>query len=183
MPARRKARSETGKPAGSMICASIPRQAQSRRIVPQFCGISGWKRAMRRGTGFQLLAGDWARWDIQPNDLCKAALSWPEWTGAIPARVPIEPAGLRCPLPVSWTGCSRSIRHPPGLPVALPDGSQRGWAHRQPRRAVIVTTMSSAEPTRRDFLYLATGAVGAVGAVAAAIPLIAQMNPDASTIA
>jgi len=46
-----------------------------------------------------------------------------------------------------------------------------------------VTTMSSAEPTRRDFLYLATGAVGAVGAVAAAIPLIAQMNPDASTIA
>jgi ubiquinol-cytochrome c reductase iron-sulfur subunit len=43
--------------------------------------------------------------------------------------------------------------------------------------------MSSAEPTRRDFLYLATGAVGAVGAVAAAIPLIAQMNPDASTIA
>jgi ubiquinol-cytochrome c reductase iron-sulfur subunit len=43
--------------------------------------------------------------------------------------------------------------------------------------------MSSAEPTRRDFLYIATGAVGAVGAVAAAVPLINQMNPDASTIA
>ena len=26
---------------GSMICASTPRQAQSRRIVPVFCGISG----------------------------------------------------------------------------------------------------------------------------------------------
>ena len=43
--------------------------------------------------------------------------------------------------------------------------------------------MSSAEPTRRDFLYIATGAVGAVGAAAVAWPLIAQMNPDASTIA
>jgi len=46
-----------------------------------------------------------------------------------------------------------------------------------------VTTTSSAEPTRRDFLYIATGAVGAVGAAAALVPLVAQMNPDASTIA
>jgi ubiquinol-cytochrome c reductase iron-sulfur subunit len=45
------------------------------------------------------------------------------------------------------------------------------------------TTVSSAEHTRRDFIFVATGAVGAVGAVAAAWPLIAQMNPDASTIA
>jgi ubiquinol-cytochrome c reductase iron-sulfur subunit len=43
--------------------------------------------------------------------------------------------------------------------------------------------MSSAEPTRRDFIFIATGAVGAIGAAAAALPLIAQMNPDASTIA
>ena len=43
--------------------------------------------------------------------------------------------------------------------------------------------MSSAEPTRRDFLYIATGAVAAVGAAGALVPLIAQMNPDASTIA
>jgi ubiquinol-cytochrome c reductase iron-sulfur subunit len=43
--------------------------------------------------------------------------------------------------------------------------------------------MSSAEPTRRDFLYIATAAVGAVGAAATLVPLIAQMNPDASTIA
>jgi len=43
--------------------------------------------------------------------------------------------------------------------------------------------MSSAEPTRRDFLYIATGTVAAVGAAAVAWPLISQMNPDASTIA
>ncbi len=41
----------------------------------------------------------------------------------------------------------------------------------------------SAEPTRRDFLYIATGAAAAVAGVAALVPLIAQMNPDASTVA
>ena len=46
-----------------------------------------------------------------------------------------------------------------------------------------MTTVSSAEHTRRDFLYIATGAIGAVGAAAALVPLVAQMNPDASTIA
>src|SRR2546427_10416914 len=46
-----------------------------------------------------------------------------------------------------------------------------------------VTTMSAAEPTRRDFLFVATGAVSAIGAAATLVPLIAQMNPDASTIA
>jgi ubiquinol-cytochrome c reductase iron-sulfur subunit len=46
-----------------------------------------------------------------------------------------------------------------------------------------VTTIAPAEPTRRDFLYIATGAVGAVGAAATLVPLIAQMNPDASTVA
>ena len=44
-------------------------------------------------------------------------------------------------------------------------------------------TAISAEPTRRDFLFIATGAIGAIGAAAALVPLIAQMNPDASTIA
>ncbi|HWM47308.1 MAG TPA: ubiquinol-cytochrome c reductase iron-sulfur subunit [Xanthobacteraceae bacterium] len=46
-----------------------------------------------------------------------------------------------------------------------------------------MTTMSSAEPTRRDFLYIATGTVAALGGVAALVPLVAQMNPDASTVA
>jgi ubiquinol-cytochrome c reductase iron-sulfur subunit len=42
---------------------------------------------------------------------------------------------------------------------------------------------SIAEPTRRDFLYLATAAVAGVGVAAVAWPLIDQMNPDASTVA
>jgi ubiquinol-cytochrome c reductase iron-sulfur subunit len=54
---------------------------------------------------------------------------------------------------------------------------------------VTATTVSSAEhthhtrPTRRDFLYIATGAMGAVGAAAVVWPFVTQMNPDASTIA
>lgn len=39
------------------------------------------------------------------------------------------------------------------------------------------------EPTRRDFLYIATGAMGAVGVGALAWPFIHQMNPDASALA
>ena len=38
----------------------------------------------------------------------------------------------------------------------------------------------TAEPTRRDFLYIATGSVAAVGGAASVWPLIHQMNPDAS---
>jgi len=38
----------------------------------------------------------------------------------------------------------------------------------------------SDEPSRRDFLYLATGAFAAVGAANVVWPLIDQMNPDAS---
>ncbi len=43
--------------------------------------------------------------------------------------------------------------------------------------------MDTAEPSRRDFLYIATGAVGAVGVAAVAWPFIDQMNPDASALA
>ncbi len=46
-----------------------------------------------------------------------------------------------------------------------------------------MATATTVEPTRRDFLYIATGAVAAVGAAAAVWPLISQMNPDASTLA
>jgi ubiquinol-cytochrome c reductase iron-sulfur subunit len=38
-------------------------------------------------------------------------------------------------------------------------------------------------PSRRDFLYIATATVGAVGALATLVPLVDQMNPDASTLA
>ncbi len=75
----------------------------------------------------------------------------------------------------------------PARPAAL--GNTRapaaGGRIRQPEeRTQDVTTVSSAEQhTRRDFLYIATGAVAAVGGVAALVPLVAQMNPDASTVA
>jgi len=38
-------------------------------------------------------------------------------------------------------------------------------------------------PTRRDFLFIATGAMGVVAAGSILWPLIDQMNPDASTLA
>lgn len=47
----------------------------------------------------------------------------------------------------------------------------------------MATSASLGEPTRRDFLFIATGAVGAVAVGAAVWPLIDQMNPDASTLA
>jgi ubiquinol-cytochrome c reductase iron-sulfur subunit len=37
------------------------------------------------------------------------------------------------------------------------------------------------EPNRRDFLYLATGAMGAIGVAGVAWPFINQMSPDAGT--
>jgi ubiquinol-cytochrome c reductase iron-sulfur subunit len=46
-----------------------------------------------------------------------------------------------------------------------------------------VAATTADEPTRRDFLYIATGAVGAVGAAFAAWPFIDQMNPSASVLA
>lgn len=39
------------------------------------------------------------------------------------------------------------------------------------------------EPTRRDFLYIATGAVGAVGLAGVVWPFVDQMNPDAGQLA
>ena len=38
-------------------------------------------------------------------------------------------------------------------------------------------------PNRRDFLFIATGAVAAVGVAGLAWPFIDQMNPDAATLA
>ncbi len=39
------------------------------------------------------------------------------------------------------------------------------------------------EPTRRDFIHILAGATAAVGAAGVAVPLIHQMNPDASVLA
>lgn len=55
--------------------------------------------------------------------------------------------------------------------------------NRSARKGLDTVTAVSAEPTRRDFLHITTAVVGAVGAVATLVPLVAQMNPDASTIA
>jgi ubiquinol-cytochrome c reductase iron-sulfur subunit len=46
-----------------------------------------------------------------------------------------------------------------------------------------LATSTTAEPTRRDFLYIATGAVAAVGAAATAWPFIDQMNPSTAVLA
>jgi len=46
-----------------------------------------------------------------------------------------------------------------------------------------VSAHDTTEPTRRDFLYVATGTAAAVGAAAVAWPFIDQMRPDASTLA
>ncbi len=39
------------------------------------------------------------------------------------------------------------------------------------------------DPSKRDFLYVATGTAGAVGVASFVWPLVDQMNPDASTLA
>jgi len=46
-----------------------------------------------------------------------------------------------------------------------------------------VSTIETNDTERRDFLYIATGAVGAVGAALTAWPSIDQMNPDAAVLA
>ena len=46
-----------------------------------------------------------------------------------------------------------------------------------------MSTADHADVTRRDFIYIATGAVSAVGAALTAWPFIYQMNPDASVLA
>ena len=46
-----------------------------------------------------------------------------------------------------------------------------------------IPTGGHGDPTRRDFLMVATGALGAVGAVATAWPFINNLNPAADTLA
>jgi ubiquinol-cytochrome c reductase iron-sulfur subunit len=79
----------------------------------------------------------------------------------------LPPRGSRAP-----AASSGPVWALPG--VVPPAAAEKGFG--------IVTTASSAG-SRRDFLFVATGAAAAVGAVATVWPLISQMNPDASTIA
>jgi ubiquinol-cytochrome c reductase iron-sulfur subunit len=69
--------------------------------------------------------------------------------------------------------------------AALPTGVD--FRH-ETRKHTLATQPNLAEPhapqsSRRDFLYVAAGAVGAVGVAGVAWPLINQLNPDASVLA
>jgi ubiquinol-cytochrome c reductase iron-sulfur subunit len=46
-----------------------------------------------------------------------------------------------------------------------------------------VADTTAPEPTRRDFLYVASGAMAAIGAAAVAWPFIDQMNPSSAVLA
>jgi ubiquinol-cytochrome c reductase iron-sulfur subunit len=74
--------------------------------------------------------------------------------------------------------------------VASPNSPDQIWAVQRDRLKVIAgrnasvnDATSAVEPSRRDILFVATGAAAAVAVGGAAWPLIAQMNPDASTLA
>ncbi|HEY7748584.1 MAG TPA: ubiquinol-cytochrome c reductase iron-sulfur subunit [Aestuariivirgaceae bacterium] len=45
------------------------------------------------------------------------------------------------------------------------------------------STTDTVEASRRDFIFIATGAMTAIGAAGAIWPFVAQMNPDASVLA
>ncbi len=47
----------------------------------------------------------------------------------------------------------------------------------------IVSTIDTVQGSRRDFIYIATGAIGGVGAALSVWPFVDQMNPDASVLA
>jgi ubiquinol-cytochrome c reductase iron-sulfur subunit len=50
------------------------------------------------------------------------------------------------------------------------------------KKASLMDTVHPEDRSRRDFLFISTGAVAAVAAGAAVWPFVAQMNPDTSTI-
>src|SRR3984893_8373038 len=84
-----------------------------------------------------------------------------------------------------WSFCRRGGRGRRQPPLGVVDACLGRFRRLQLGKGFgIVTTASSADhPTRRDFLFVATGAVAAVGAAATVWPLVSQMNPDAATIA
>ena len=51
------------------------------------------------------------------------------------------------------------------------------------KKVISLADATAPEPTRRDFIYIATGAAGAVGVALAAWPFIDQMNPTGSVLA
>jgi ubiquinol-cytochrome c reductase iron-sulfur subunit len=82
-------------------------------------------------------------------------------------HVPVKRSGLRRRPEAAGQPTGRTLS---GDASTL--ATQAETAHQEPPRT-----------GRRDFLYVAAGAVGAVGVVGAVWPLINQMNPDASVLA
>jgi ubiquinol-cytochrome c reductase iron-sulfur subunit len=93
-----------------------------------------------------------------------------------------------------WRECKKNARNhaPSGTVVGtgkVGDQPERMGADRVRDRKLTLATQTNLaqqdapKSTRRDFLYVATGAVGAVGVAAAVWPLIDQLNPDASVLA
>jgi ubiquinol-cytochrome c reductase iron-sulfur subunit len=64
-----------------------------------------------------------------------------------------------------------------------PRGSQCFLHPGEPILANIAAEATTAEPTRRDFLFLATGAAVAVGGASLVWPFVQSMAPDAATVA
>lgn len=104
----------------------------------------------------------------------RAARAWTEvWSYAKqPAGRP--PAGPGAWRPDEADGTIRDRRRPVRDPRAVPAGARD-----------LATTAATAMTlsTRRDFMFIATGAVGAVGLGAVAWPFVAAMAPDQQTIA
>lgn len=69
------------------------------------------------------------------------------------------------------------------MPTMDPQGSGLAAAAQSDIDSGVHRPEEPPQGTRRDFLYLATGAFGVVAAGATLVPLFDQMNPDASTIA
>ena len=86
-----------------------------------------------------------------------------------------------------WRSVRNSGRNkgPQRAPGRMLSAIRLGKSARRPRErpGVRFVARGSHQSSRRDFLFLATGAVAAVGAAAVVWPLIDQMNPDASTLA
>ncbi len=61
---------------------------------------------------------------------------------------------------------------------------QRGsWTDDRTGISAVAHTETSQKATRRDFLYIATGAVGAAGVAGMVWPFVSQLQPDASVLA
>src|SRR5262245_28306995 len=129
MPARRNVRSEVGKPAGSMMCASMPKQAERRRIVPVFWAISGSNRAIRMAA-------------IQPSDVAAHVQFRPQNRQLMRLLVIRETVGLRS----CRRGANRTrrivLQRPPKAPCGM--GSFAAVSHVFPKGAEVKDAKRSA---------------------------------------